>query len=108
MTGTNVSKLDAFKEAQHDVLTLVNGDNAKLRRKGLSMLRNRIDRRHAGAESAFAGVLKRVADELKEDVRLEKPPAMEGRALSMILIPTIQKIGEKAEKNVEDLADAKT
>ena len=33
-------------------------------------------------------VLKRVADELKDDVRLEKPPALEGRALSMILVPT--------------------
>ena len=52
-------------------------------------------------------VLKRVADELKEDVRLEKPPAMEGRSLSMILIPTPQR-GEQAEQKVEDLADAKT
>ena len=49
-------------------------------------------------------VLKRVADELREDVRLEKPPAMEGRALSMILLPT----PHRADKKVEDVADAKT
>ena len=52
-------------------------------------------------------VLKRVADDLKDDVRLEKPPSLEGRALSMILIPTLQR-AEKAEQKVEDLADAKT
>jgi translation initiation factor IF-3 len=51
-------------------------------------------------------VLKRIADELKDEVRLEKPPAMEGRALSMILIPSPTK-GDKTEKKVEDLADAK-
>lgn len=33
-------------------------------------------------------VLKRVADDLKNEVRLEKPPSMEGRSLAMILIPT--------------------
>jgi translation initiation factor IF-3 len=48
-------------------------------------------------------VLKRVADGLKDEVRLEKPPAMEGRSLSMILIPVTRKPGTK----VEDLADAK-
>jgi len=47
---------------------------------------------------------------LKDEVRLEKPPSLEGRALSMILIPTAQRIerAEKAEQKVEDLADAKT
>ena len=62
--------------------------------------------REAAHQQLGLAVLKRVADELKDDVRLEKPPAMEGRALSMILVPTPQR-GEKTEK-VEDLADAKT
>jgi translation initiation factor IF-3 len=66
--------------------------------------------RFRGRESAHQqlglSVLKRVADQLKDDVRLEKPPALEGRALSMILVPTPQR-SEKTEK-VEDLADAKT
>ena len=58
-------------------------------------------------------VLKRVADELREDVRLETPPAMEGRALSMILLPTPRKADKKVEDlvdngKVEDLADAET
>ena len=62
--------------------------------------------REAAHQQLGLAVLKRVADELKDDVRLEKPPALEGRALSMILVPTPQR-GEKTEK-VEDLADAKT
>ena len=62
--------------------------------------------REAAHQQLGLAVLKRVADELKDDVRLEKPPAMEGRALSMILVPTPQR-GEKTEK-VEDRADAKT
>ena len=59
--------------------------------------------REAAHQQLGLSVLKRVADELKDEVRLEKPPALEGRALSMILVPTPQR-GEK----VEDLADAKT
>ncbi len=79
-------------------------------------------------------VLRRVADELKDEVRLERPPAMEGRSLSMVLIPSVQKGEERAERvaqrapparnqtnksgnnesgdnqpeQVEELADAKT
>ncbi len=59
-------------------------------------------------------VIKRVADELRDDVRLERAPALEGRALSMILIPAPQradrpeKAEQKTEEMVEDLADAKT
>ena len=65
--------------------------------------------REAAHQQLGLAVLKRVADELKDAVRLEKPPAMEGRALSMILVPTPQQI-EKVEKTekAEDLADAKT
>ncbi len=63
--------------------------------------------REAVHQQLGLSLLKRVADELKEDVRLEKPPSMEGRALSMILIPSLPR-GEKTEKKVEDLADAKT
>ena len=36
-------------------------------------------------------VLKRVADELKDDVKLETAPAMEGRSLSMTLVPNTKK-----------------
>jgi translation initiation factor IF-3 len=68
-------------------------------------------------------VLKRVADELKNEVRLEKPPAMEGRSLSMVLIPTAQGPAPAAQpsaahtdqgenkpetRKTEELADAKT
>ena len=63
--------------------------------------------REAVHQQLGLSLLKRVADELKEEVRLEKPPAMEGRALSMILIPSVAR-GEKTEnKKVDDLADAK-
>jgi translation initiation factor IF-3 len=41
-------------------------------------------------------LLKRVADEVQDDSRLEKPPGMEGRAISIILVPAKQ----KAEKKV--------
>ena len=59
--------------------------------------------REAVHQQSGLSLLKRVADELKEEVRLEKPPAMEGRALSMILIPA----AGRGEKKAEDLADAK-
>ena len=70
--------------------------------------------REAAHQQLGLSVLKRVADELRDEVRLEKAPVMEGRALSMILIPAVQRAErvEKAESNaeqkVEDLADAKT
>ena len=59
--------------------------------------------REAVHQQSGLSLLKRVADELKEEVRLEKPPAMEGRALSMILIPA----AGRGDKKAEDLADAK-
>jgi translation initiation factor IF-3 len=59
--------------------------------------------REAVHQQSGLALLKRVADEMKEEVRLEKPPSMEGRALSMILIPA----AGRGEKKVEDLADAK-
>jgi translation initiation factor IF-3 len=62
--------------------------------------------REAVHQQLGLSVLKRIADELKDEVRLEKPPAMEGRALSMILLPSPNK-GDKTEKKAEDLADAK-
>lgn len=70
--------------------------------------------REAAHQQLGLSVLKRVADELRDDVRLEKAPALEGRALSMILIPSaqrgdrVEKADQKAEQKVEDLADAKT
>ena len=62
--------------------------------------------REATHQQIGLGVLKRVADDLKEFVRLEKPPSMEGRSLSMILIPGLQK-PERTEKPSEELTDAK-
>ena len=72
--------------------------------------------REAAHQQLGLSVLKRVADELKDEVRLERPPSMEGRALSMVLIPALSKTekGEEAAPNnnnpgqVEELADAKT
>ena len=71
--------------------------------------------REAVHQQLGLSVLKRVADDLKDNVRLEKPPSMEGRSLSMILMPTAAR-GEKpedkavdqAKEKAEDLADAKT
>ena len=77
------------------------GDGAKVK------LTVRFRGREATHQQIGLSVLKRVADDLKDMVRLEKPPAMEGRALSLILIPTAQK-PERAEKQADDLADAKT
>jgi len=56
--------------------------------------------REAAHQQLGLAVLKRVADDLRDEVRLEKPPSLEGRALYMILLPTPQKPdkpGEKAE-----------
>ena len=86
------------------------GDGAKVK------LTVRFRGREAAHQQLGLSVLKRVADDLKDEVRLEKPPAMEGRALSMILLPNAQQSkpaektekAEKAEQKVEDLADAKT
>ena len=50
-------------------------------------------------------VLKKVADDLKDEVRLEKPPAMEGRALSMILLPSAQP-ATRTDQQVQKVADA--
>ena len=67
--------------------------------------------REAAHQQLGLSVLKRVADELKDEVRLERPPTMEGRALSMVLIPALVKTEVPSDKNqdqVEELADAKT
>ncbi len=62
--------------------------------------------REAVHQQLGLSVLKRVADELKDEVRLEKAPSMEGRALYMILIPNTART-EKQENKADDLADAK-
>ena len=91
---------------EHDLLAKLRkvqefiGDGSKVK------LTVRFRGREAVHQQLGLSVLKRVADELKDEVRLEKPPAMEGRALSMILIPSPSK-GDKTEKKVENLADAK-
>ena len=87
--------------------------------------------REAAHQQLGLAVLRRVADEMKDEIRLERPPAMEGRSLSMVLIPSVQKgeelaaqrlssvknQGNKSGNNdsdeiqpeqVEELADAKT
>ena len=73
--------------------------------------------REAAHQQLGLSVLKRVADELKDEVRLERPPAMEGRALSMVLIPALGATKEKCadddsndnkQEKVEVLADAQT
>ncbi|MCS5657354.1 MAG: translation initiation factor IF-3 C-terminal domain-containing protein, partial [Dehalococcoidia bacterium] len=59
--------------------------------------------REAAHQQLGLAVLKRVADDLRDEVRLEKPPALEGRALSMILLPTPQKPERTDQKpEVED------
>ncbi len=50
-------------------------------------------------------LLKRVADELKDDIRLEHAPAMEGRAMSMVLIPS-PAVATRAERNDNSTATA--
>jgi translation initiation factor IF-3 len=60
--------------------------------------------REAVHQQLGLSVLKRIADDLKDEVRLERPPAMEGRALSMTLIPS----SSRGDRKAEDLADAKT
>ena len=74
------------------------GDGAKVK------LTVRFRGRESVHQQVGLGLLKRVAEDLKDEIRLEKPPSMEGRALSMILIPNTP----KTEKKDEDLADAKT
>ena len=40
-------------------------------------------------------LLKRVADDMQEEARLEQPPGMEGRAMSMVLVPGARKSAKK-------------
>ena len=49
-----------------------------------------------------SGLLKRVADEMQEEARLEKPPGMEGRAMSIVLVPGPR----RAEKRLAEVSDA--
>ena len=101
------------------------GDGSKVK------LTVRFRGREAAHQQLGLLVLRRVADELKDEVRLERPPAMEGRSLSMVLIPSLQKgeeqrlqrvsssrnqenksgnnnPGDSQPEQVEELADAKT
>lgn len=49
-------------------------------------------------------LLKRVADEVQDGSKLEKPPGQEGRALSIVLVPAAKKIEKKVA--VEEDAQA--
>jgi translation initiation factor IF-3 len=60
--------------------------------------------REAVHQQLGLSVLKRIADDMKDEVRLERPPSIEGRALSMTLIPS----SSRGDRKAEDLADAKT
>jgi len=62
--------------------------------------------REAAHQQLGLAVLKRVADDLRDEVRLEKPPALEGRALSMILLPTPQKPERTDQKPAEQKPEA--
>ncbi len=66
--------------------------------------------REAAHQQLGLAVLKKVADELKDYVKLDRAPGMEGRALSMVLIPSAQKPERtvNTERPIKDLADAKT
>ncbi len=57
-----------------------NGDKVKLT--------VRFRGREAVHQQIGLSLLKRVAEDLKDDVRLEHAPSMEGRAMSMVLIPS--------------------
>jgi translation initiation factor IF-3 len=57
-----------------------NGDKVKLT--------VRFRGREAVHQDHGLSLLKRVAEELKDDIRLEQQPSMEGRAMSMVLIPS--------------------
>ena len=70
------------------------GDGSKVK------LTVRFRGREAAHQQLGLAVLKRVADDLRDEVRLEKPPSLEGRSLYMILLPTPQKI-EKTEQKSE-------
>ena len=63
--------------------------------------------REAAHQQLGLAVLKRVADDLRDEVRLEKPPSLEGRSLYMILLPTPQKTEKTDQKSesVEKKAD---
>ena len=97
------------------------GDGSKVK------LTVRFRGREAAHQQLGLAVLKRVADDLRDEVRLEKPPSLEGRSLYMILLPTPQKTEktdqrsgttdekpetsaeapENTESKVEEPADAK-
>jgi translation initiation factor IF-3 len=74
------------------------GDGSKVK------LTVRFRGREAAHQQLGLAVLKRVADDLKDEVRLERPPAMEGRALSMVLIPALQKTEVKTDQKAEPKA----
>lgn len=69
---------------------------------------------HRGREMSHLelgmNLLKRVADAVKDDSKLEKPPAVEGRSLTMVLQPPPGKGGavrpEGQDEKEEELADA--
>ena len=51
------------------------------------------------------GLLKRVADQLKEEAKLERAPTMEGNMLGIILAPTVVRMPPKDDGELEDSQD---
>ena len=49
-------------------------------------------------------LLRRMAETFKDEAKLEKPPSLEGRRLSIIIVPTSQR--PKPEKEPEEVANA--
>ena len=52
------------------------------------------------------GLLRRTAEAFKEEAKLEKAPMLEGRRLSIIIVPISQSQRPKAEKEPETVANA--
>jgi hypothetical protein len=50
-------------------------------------------------------LLKEMAQRLKDDAKLEKPPSMEGRMLSIILAPTQMKPEVLSETSPDDIGE---
>lgn len=55
-----------------------------------------------------AQLLRRVAESFSDDAKLEKPPAMEGRSMTMILAPAAPKVKGTEADPVKEQASAKT
>ena len=51
-------------------------------------------------------VLKSVADDLKDDANMEKPPSFEGRFLTIMLVPASNSNGQEQKQEAVSSAEA--